>query len=181
MTIPDSPLKIKGLFAGLVVSVIFVLTACGSSGGVSSDKNSGANEITLHLVSTARTNLDTKGQATPVSVTLYQLRATDNFQNSDYFTLSAGNDVVLASDIAKTSHFILRPADQRTVVVKPEQEVVAFGIVAAYREIDHASWQQIYMIKTEDDRPWYQKMLTKNPTVVDVRFEQSAISIKEVN
>lgn len=158
--------------------MVCVLPACSSS-----DKSSqtASEMININFVSTAQTNLDKKGQATPVRVGLYQLKALDNFQDSDFFTLTAGNDPVLNNDIAKTDSFILKPSETRTLSIKPEAGVTALGFVAAYREIDHADWQKIYTINNEDIRPWYKKMFSKKPTTLNVSFEQSAISIKEVN
>ncbi|MFP2516966.1 type VI secretion system lipoprotein TssJ [Buttiauxella agrestis] len=159
-----------------------LLVAIFISGCSSAEKTSETGVINLHFISTSGTNLDTHGQAAPLSINIYQLNAVDNFQNSDYFTLTEGEDAVLKNDIATVRGFMLKPGETRTLVLKPTPGVIALGVVAAYRDINHANWQKVFAIKNEDTRPWYKKMLTsEKATGLSVRFEPLAVSIKEMN
>ncbi|MFJ3458570.1 type VI secretion system lipoprotein TssJ [Scandinavium goeteborgense] len=159
----------------LYLVVVILLQACSSS-----EKNSGTKNILVNLVSTPQTNLDNKGQATPINVTVYQLKSADNFQNSDYFTLVEGNDALLSNDIVKFDSVILKPGEMRVMNIIPQADVTALGFIAAFREIDSADWQKIYILNTEDTRAWYQKMRSKKTIKLDVNFEGLAISLKEL-
>lgn len=151
------------------------LVACSSA-----DKNIDQMNVSLVMTSSLSTNPDIKKQAAPVSVSIYQLKSVDAFQNSDYFSLVEGHDTFLANELTKTDKIMLRPGESRKLEIHADADVIALGFVAAYRDLEHADWQKIYYLKKEDQRPWYKKIFSKKQTILHVRFDQLTISMNEM-
>lgn len=151
----------------------------------SAQKESPPEERVIEMTLTAgmNSNPDRDERAAPVEVFIYALTEQDNFNGSDYFTLLAGNNPALATEIKMRKQVILKPQGEKKLDFTIDREVNFLAIVAAYRNINVAQWSALYSLPKSQSKSWYQILFpdSKAPLKVAVAVEQLSVSIKEVN
>lgn len=112
-------------------------------------------------------NPDINGQASPVLVTVYQLKSGYAFQQADYESLTNNASKVLGDDIVDKSSFEVAPhaTDSQAIKVYPDTKYI--GIVAAYRDPNSVSWHKVVPL----NRPGSSVSITLN-------LESEGITIK---
>lgn len=99
-----------------------------------------SNEMALTIQSVSYLNPDINGLASPVVVSIYQLKAPYNFNNADYDSLAANSSAILGSDLIDKQTAEIRPAENKVIRFELSPSTQYIGIVAAYRTIDIAQW-----------------------------------------
>ncbi|MBB3324704.1 type VI secretion system lipoprotein TssJ [Atlantibacter sp. RC6] len=145
------------------------------------ERNSASGALPVTISASKSINPNAAGKATSVSMTLYELRDTDNFNSSDFFTFLDASDPSLTNDISKIHEYILRPGETRTFTLKPAADVNAIGVIAAFREIDKAEWRDIYQITPPKSRAWYHLSLFDSEKKINIQLDKTSIIIDEVN
>lgn len=163
------------VYGVLLSGCVLQISACSSAPA----KKEGSLE--LELLASKKINPNEKGQASPVSVRIYELKSTDAFAMSDYFTISEASDPELLTQTQKIYEGMIKPGEKREMELTPAPDAVALGVVAAYRDINHADAIKTWPIKRKDNRPWYIRWLPEGSTVLQVGIEPLAITIKEVD
>jgi len=81
------------------------------------------------------------GVAAPVSVRIYQLAATDGFQNADFFQLYRDDAALLGAALRGREEIVMTPGQtlRMTEEMKPDARYI--GILVAFRAIDQARWR----------------------------------------
>jgi type VI secretion system protein VasD len=98
--------------------------------------------LTLTMVGGADQNADPGGKAAPIAIKVYQLTATAKFQSSDWTALTEQETQTLGQDEAAPSQqFVVAPGETQTQSFTLKMGVQNIGIVALYRDIDHAQWR----------------------------------------
>lgn len=100
--------------------------------------------LTLTMVGGADQNPDPSGKAAPIAIQVYQLSATAKFESSDWTALSEREVATLGQDeAAPAQQFVVGPGETQTKTFTLKAGVQNIGIVALYRDIDHAQWRAI--------------------------------------
>ncbi|MFZ4835565.1 type VI secretion system lipoprotein TssJ [Rouxiella sp. Mn2063] len=162
----------------LIMLTVLMLSACGSQTNSAQVDTSAMRAV---IVTAEDVNPNTNGQPAPINVYIYELKSVDNFKNSDFFTISGGDDPLVNNDIAKMNEFILRPGESKNLDIKPGADTIAIGVVAAYREINKSDWNKVYMLPVKVNRVWYKKILPKNERRLQVSIHKLAISIEKMD
>jgi type VI secretion system protein VasD len=98
--------------------------------------------LTLTMIGSAGQNPDPGGTAAPVAVMVYELSATAKFESSDWTALTEREQATLGQDeAAPAQQFVVAPGETQTKTFELKTGVQAIGIVALYRDIDHAQWR----------------------------------------
>ena len=98
--------------------------------------------LTLTMVGGADQNPDPGGKAAPVAIKVYELAATAKFQSSDWTALTEQEAGTLGVEEATPSQqFVVAPGETQTQTFTLKPGVQDIGIVALYRDIDHAQWR----------------------------------------
>jgi type VI secretion system protein VasD len=82
-----------------------------------------------------------------VVVRLYELRSAGSFKNSDFFGLYDSDSQVLAEDLVAREEFRFNPGESKTVSRILDDATKQIGIMAAFRDLDEASWRQVLPLK----------------------------------
>jgi len=156
-----------------------LINACSTQ----NEKTPEARAIEMTLTAGKNSNPDRDGRAAPVEVFIYALTEQDNFNGSDYFTLLAGNNPALVTEIKMRKQVILKPQGEKKLDFTVEGEVNSLAVVAAYRDINEAQWSALYSLPKQQSNAWYQIFASdsKAPLKIAVAVEQLSVSIKEVN
>jgi type VI secretion system protein VasD len=98
--------------------------------------------LTLTMVGGADQNPDPGGKPAPLAIKVYQLAATAKFSSSDWTALTEQEQVTLGLEEAVPSQqFVVAPGETQTQTITLKMGVTNIGIVALYRDIDHAQWR----------------------------------------
>jgi type VI secretion system protein VasD len=87
-------------------------------------------------------NADPTGKAAPVAIKVYQRTSTAKFKRSDWAALTENEAKTLGPDAAGPSQqFVVAPGETQNQTINLKSDVSAVGIIALYRDIDHAQWR----------------------------------------
>jgi len=131
VTLFGKSLRLLGMAFGILVA------ACGSP----PPPPPVTTPVQLTFVATAEINPDVAGHAVPVVLRYYQLGATGAFEAADYFQLHDKDAALLGQDLLDRQELPLTPGATRTVSFEAKPGTKAIGVVAAYRDIDNATWR----------------------------------------
>jgi type VI secretion system protein VasD len=98
--------------------------------------------LNLTMVGGAGQNADPTGKAAPVAIKVYQLTSTAQFKHSDWTALTENEAATLnRHEAAPSQQFVVAPGERQTQTLDLRNGVTAVGIIALYRDIDHAQWR----------------------------------------
>jgi type VI secretion system protein VasD len=98
--------------------------------------------LTLTMAGGSDQNPDPSGNPAPLKVMVYQLGATGKFESSDWTALTEQEVPTLGQDeTAAAQPFVIGPGETQTKTFEMKSGTQAIGIVALYRDIDHATWR----------------------------------------
>ena len=127
-------LRIMLNILGIIV-FSFILSSCSTS------------KATIHTTAVSYLNPDINGQASPVVITVYQLKNSYSFIQADYEALSENSGQVLGDDLIDKNSFEIQPAHSETIKEILHSNTKYIGIVAAYRNQSVASWHKAIALK----------------------------------
>ncbi|RDK02446.1 type VI secretion system lipoprotein TssJ [Paraburkholderia lacunae] len=106
--------------------------------------------IDVTLKAAAELNPDVTGRPSPLAVRLYQLKSASKFSNADFFALFDHDNALLGADLLAREDLQIEPGASRTVVLERAREVRQVAVLAAYREVDSASWRAVVDVWAAD-------------------------------
>ena len=136
-------------------------------------------QLELTFTASDTINLDEQKRAKPIELCLYELKSTQVFDTSDYFSLQSRDKEVLGADLLKKDCFILRPGDRRKISRKSDAEAIAIGVLAGYRELEKFVWRASYKLPEASPTSWYRSMVPANKSVLTVQVGGYGLRIKE--
>ena len=89
------------------------------------------------------------GNASPVVVTIYQLKTPYTFKQATYQALASNSSKVLGTDLIDKNVIEVRPNSHRAIYQPLSPNTQYLGIVAAYRNIDQSKWRTIIKVVNE--------------------------------
>lgn len=102
------------------------------------------NGLSLRLTASSDLNPDINGRASPLALTIYQLKSASSFKKSDYMSLVENSKSILGRDLIAANTLTIRPGQTLELDYPISEGEAAFGIVAGYRVIDSSGWQLVY-------------------------------------
>lgn len=150
------------LTGGLVMTG---LPACSTLSNISPFKPSVAS-LAGSLQAAADLNPSSSQRPSPVLLRMYELKSATAFNQADFMSLYRGDQAALGADLVAREELTLNPGETRPLnkTLAPETRFV--GVVALYRDLEHATWRTSVAIK-----PGTQHKL-------DIRAERLAVTIK---
>ncbi|EPN9525636.1 type VI secretion system lipoprotein TssJ [Cronobacter malonaticus] len=144
-----------------------------------------ANTIELKLIAGPNMNLNSRGVASPLKVSIYALTNDEAFLDAGYLTITESPDPELKNQMRQIWEGILRPGEKKHVTVLTDKTTHTLGTVAAYREIQKAQWSEAYRLPEKQPAAWYQKLWPWHteapPQTVEMTFDKLHITIKGLN
>jgi type VI secretion system protein VasD len=126
---------INGRREFMLLPAALLLARCGSSPKL-------PTVLTLTMIGGADQNPDPGGKAAPLAIKIYLLAATDRFSSNDWTTLTEQEQGTLGLEEAGPSRqFVVAPGETQTQTISLQMGVTNIGIVALFRDIDHAQWR----------------------------------------
>ncbi len=88
-------------------------------------------------------NPNYKNKATPVVLTIYQLKKPDVFNQASFFELYDNAPKVLGNDYLGDEQTYLKPGEKMTKNILVNREAKYIGVVAAFRNMQGAVWRKV--------------------------------------
>lgn len=123
----------------VLISIFIISSGCSSHNGILTE---------LNFKTASYLNPDTSGNASPVVVTLYELKSEKYFTQASFDELYDHPMDTLKSSLVDLHHFEIRPHEncKQVLYINPESEYI--GITAAYRNIDTAEWKKLLPVNS---------------------------------
>jgi type VI secretion system protein VasD len=120
-------------------------------------------------------NPDSAGRPSPVVLRIFQLRGDAEFNGADFFALYEREKETLGQSLILREEFVLRPGEQREVVLPLSREARHLGAIAAFRDIRSTRWRAI----TAAPEKSLMDMLSKDRVQIAVEQDAVTLSIKD--
>jgi type VI secretion system protein VasD len=135
----------RRLIAGLLAAA--TLTAMGGCGSKppKEDKPPPAAPPVLRVDVTAAANANhgPAGQALPIVVRVFELKAQGAFSGADFFSLYDRESKTLGGELIAREELTLAPGQTRQIVKPLDPQTRYLGVLGAFREIDRATWRAL--------------------------------------
>ena len=135
----------RRLIAGLLAAA--TLTAMGGCGGKppKEDKPPPAPPPVLRVDVTAAANANRgpAGQALPIVVRVFELKAQGAFSGADFFSLYDHESKALGGELIAREELTLAPGQTRQIVKPLDLQTRYLGVLGAFRDIDRATWRAL--------------------------------------
>ena len=95
----------------------------------------------------ADVNPDSRKRASPLVVRIYELKSAAAFEAADFLSLYDRDQATLGAEMVGREEFTMRPGESRPweKIIGPEVRFI--GVMAAYRDIEHARWKTLVAVK----------------------------------
>ena len=120
-------------------AVIFslLLSACAST------ESKLAVPYVVELRAANNVNQSMGSRASPVKVTVFELKSSAAFERSDFFALQNNPQQALGDQLLDINSLILRPNGVDTIKGSGNIQAKVLGIIAAYRDINNSQWRLV--------------------------------------
>ncbi|WP_269899907.1 type VI secretion system lipoprotein TssJ [Paenalcaligenes faecalis] len=109
--------------------------------GCAATENKLAIPYAVQLAGSAEQNPTAQGQAAPVQIMVYQLRAKDRFEAADYFSLQQQASTVLGDQLLAQDAVVIAPEETQLLASSGHVDARYLGIVAGYRDLNQSQWR----------------------------------------
>ncbi|MEI2415183.1 type VI secretion system lipoprotein TssJ [Orrella sp. JC864] len=124
----------------LALGAVLLLAALLAAGCASTAKRVGV-PYEVRLIASDDVNPDARQRPSPVQITVYTLRSTRGFEQSDFFALQGDPRQLLGEELIAVEQVILRPGQVHELRGAGDPQAQALGVVAAYRDLEHSDWR----------------------------------------
>jgi type VI secretion system protein VasD len=133
------------LFRLLATAALTTLAACGGAPAKEDKPPAPAPAPVLRIDVAAATeaNRGPAGQALPIVVRLYELKAQGAFSGADFFSLYDREAKTLGGELIAREELALSPGQTRQVVKPLNPQARYLGVLGAFRDIDRAAWRAL--------------------------------------
>lgn len=154
MTMPSPPGRrqaMHGLLGGGVLLALPTASLLSGCGAVSAIATPSAPPPPVTVVPNAifevqadkSINPDDNGTPKPVLLRLYELKAAASFERASFLDLMEKDEAAIGADFVRREEWLILPGEKRKIDRKGNAEVRAFGLFAAFRDLERSSWRTV--------------------------------------
>jgi type VI secretion system protein VasD len=124
--------------------VLLMLAGCGVVSSISRPDDPAPTAVptaTFEVIAERSLNPDVNGVPKPVLLRFYELRATAAFERAGFLDLQDKDEAQLGGDFVRRDEFLITPGERRVLERKGNPDVRAFGLFAAYRDLERSTWR----------------------------------------
>lgn len=164
-----------------VLIVLLLLFSVLVAGCAKNNKQPAEQERIITVLAEKDINPNRYNQAAPLSLFIYQLRASENFQEQDdelFYLPDMRRVTSFSQDVIAMRELIIKPGEKREVRFPRHSDEITFGIIAAFREVEKAEWKREIAFPKDKVRPWYKKFFSIPESKVIVKIKKLSIEAK---
>jgi type VI secretion system protein VasD len=138
----------RRLVAGLLAAgTLGTLAGCGGKAPMEPPPPGPPPELRISVSAAANANRGPGGKGLPVVVRLYELKARGAFDRADFYSVYDKESATLDGELVGREESTLAPSTERLVVRTLDPATRYLGVVAAFREIDRATWRAVLELR----------------------------------
>jgi type VI secretion system protein VasD len=99
------------------------------------------------IEASAQVNPGTSKRPSPLLLRVYELKSAAGFNSADFMSLYQRDRAELGADLLGKEEFVLAPGESKTFAKTLALETRFLGVVAAYRDVEHAKWRSIVAVQ----------------------------------
>lgn len=130
----------RTLFLGLALTVMALGTGCSSTPD--------PTPVSVMMNADAGINPNENGDPSPIVVRVYELKGVKAFNNASFFDFD-DEAKTLGATLVASREYELTPGSDKTYDAKISSEATHLGVVAGFRNIQTAQWQDSVELKQE--------------------------------
>ncbi len=127
-----------GLHPVAALGVALLLTSCAAPPKPAS--------VTGTIQVSAQANPSASKRPSPLLIRIYELKSAATFNGADFMSLYQRDQAELAADLLAKEEFVLSPGETKTFAKTLAPDTRFLGVVAAYRDVEHAKWRSVVPI-----------------------------------
>lgn len=131
-----------------VAATLALVTACG---GPPPKEEKPPPVLRVSVLTEADANRGPGGQALPIVVRLYELKAQGAFGGADFFSVYERESETLGSELIAREELSLVPGQSRKLQKPLDPQTRYLGVLGAFRDIDRANWRSMVPIPADQD------------------------------
>jgi len=135
----------------LATAALATLAACGGAPAKEDKPPAPAPVLRVAVAATADANRGPGGQALPIVVRLYELKAQGAFSGADFFSLYDREAKTLGGELIAREELTLTPGQTRQIVKPLDPQVRYLGVLGAFRDVDRADWRALVPLVAGQD------------------------------
>ena len=147
----------------LIAAALASLAACG---GKPPKEDKPPPVLRVDVTAAPNANRGPGGQALPIVVRLYELKAQGAFSGADFFSLYDRESETLGGELIAREELTLAPGQTNPIRKPLNPEARYLGVLGAFRDIDRASWRSLAPLISGVDNN------------LDVRVDAAAIRVQ---
>lgn len=132
-------MRIFALHPAAALGIALLLSACAGPPKPAS--------VTGTIQASAQINPSASKRPSPLLVRIYELKSAAGFNAADFMSLYQRDQAELAADLLAKEEFVLSPGETKTFAKTLAPDTRFLGIVAAYRDIEHAKWRTVVAVE----------------------------------
>jgi type VI secretion system protein VasD len=108
-----------------------------------------ATIINAEVLASDVINPDGEGRPSPIVVRIYELKNLGTFNTVEFFPLYNEEAATFGDDLVYREEFSLIPGSKKLYTRTPTADTQYLAVIAAFRNIDQATWKAVVPIPTE--------------------------------
>jgi len=131
----DARVKTFGLHPLAALGVALLLSACAAKPPPPPASVAGT------IQASAQANPSVSKRPSPLLIRVYELKSVAAFNAADFMSLYQRDQAALGGDLIAKEEFVLEPGESKTFAKTLAPDTRFIGVVAAYRDLEHAKWR----------------------------------------
>lgn len=99
------------------------------------------------IEASAQVNPTAGKRPSPLLVRVYELKTAAAFNAADFMSLYQRDKSELGGDLLGKEEYVLAPGESKTFAKTLAVETRFLGVLAAYRDVEHAKWRSIVAVQ----------------------------------
>ena len=159
-------------FLSFIISLAFSISACSSVASGVTEAALGKmfepdpTSVAARFISTDFINPDPQNRPSPMIVRFYELSSVGKFNEAGFFKLYEQDEDTLGKDLLERDEFQFIPGETRTFERELNPETRYVAVMAAYREINQATWRASF------------EVLLNEKSLLEVKLDKLEVSIE---
>jgi type VI secretion system protein VasD len=128
--------------ANVAATLVIAVALLGCAGGPPKPA-----QVAGTIQASPQVNPSASKRPSPLLVRVYELKSAAAFNAADFMSLYQGDQGALGGDLLGKEEFVLAPGESKTFAKTLAPDTRFLGVLAAYRDLEHARWRGIVPIQ----------------------------------